>query len=188
MPLQRVVHGLVFGQPQSIVQGAQIKWLGYCAIFLFNDVEAQLVPLGLLQNHVRNIENRIRPARHTNLARESIGAFFVNGDVGVNFRQWLLGAPLFAFRLAVMRPAPGSAAPIIAPAVIPAAFVIAAWRALLAGGGFLAPRRSAFTGTWAIPSTITPAVTTSSRSFAFLTGVMGKAVGGGRFRGPGGQE
>jgi hypothetical protein len=45
------------------------------------------MPLRLLQNHLRDVEQRIRPARHLDLARQGFNALFLRTQAEVNFRQ-----------------------------------------------------------------------------------------------------
>jgi hypothetical protein len=45
------------------------------------------MPLGLLENHLRDVKQRIRPARHLDLPRQGFDAFVFGAQAQINFGQ-----------------------------------------------------------------------------------------------------
>src|ERR1035441_4306845 len=79
--------GLILGQPERIIERAYVERLSGLALGILLRVELDGMPLRLLQNHLGDVEQRIRPASHLDLARQGFNAPFFGTQTEVNFRQ-----------------------------------------------------------------------------------------------------
>jgi hypothetical protein len=144
------------------------------------------MPLRLLENHLGDVEQRIRPASHLDLARQGFNAPFFGTQAEVNFRQrrrrrapiagvtgaetWSRAAEgLAALAFRPWRAATGSRW----PATIAARAIVVSSRS----AGAVTARRTGATA-------IAVAAAVGPLSFAFVFGVLG----GRRLLRPGGQE
>jgi hypothetical protein len=149
-------------------------------------VEHDGMPLRFLENHLSDVEQRIRPARHLNLARQGFNAPFFGTQAEVNIRQrrrrWapvagVTGAKTrsrAAERLAALAFGPWRAAP------------RSGWAATIAARAIVVSSRTAGAVTARRTGTTSIAVTAAVEplGFAFVFGVLG----GRRLLRPGGQE
>ena len=152
----------------------------------FFTLKIDRMPLGLLENHLRDVEQRIRPARHLDLPRQGFDAFVFGAQAQVKFGQ----------RQRRRTPIAG-----IAPAKIrslaaqgPAALAFGPWRATARSGraatiaarAIVVPSRSGRTIAAGRAGATAIAVAAAVRplGFAFVFGVLG----GRRLLRPGGQE
>ena len=71
--------GLVLARPRGFVERADEQRLRHGAVRLFLNREPDGIAFRLLQNQQRNLEQRIRPAGHLDLARELIRRRFLPG-------------------------------------------------------------------------------------------------------------
>jgi hypothetical protein len=142
-------------------------------------VELDSMPLRLLEDHLGDVEQRIRPACHLDLARQGLNAPFFGTQAQVNLRQRRRRrAPLAGVTRAETRSltAEGPAALAFGsgrPATIAARAIVVSSRS----AGAVTARRPGAT-------TIAVAAAVGPLSFAFVFGVLG----GGRLLRPSGQE
>ena len=87
MIFQNVRHRLVLAQPRRVVERANKQRLGNRAIGLFLHAQPDGITFRLLQNDLRDLEKRKRPAGHLDLARERFDALFVRQKGDGDFRQ-----------------------------------------------------------------------------------------------------
>ncbi len=142
MLLEDMRDGFVLGQPEGVVERANKQGLDRLALGVLLHAEQHHVSLRLLENHLRDLEQRIRPARHLDLPRQGFHAFVFRAQARLDFRQRQWRAPFTrsapakvgsraARRLAAPGLRPGRAAPFAARAV---AVPSRAGRAIAAGG------------------------------------------------------
>jgi hypothetical protein len=143
------------------------------------------VPLRLLKNHLRDVEQRVGPARHLDLPREGFDAFVLRAQAEVNFRQGRRRfATLATAEVASVlpeRPAATTIGPGRAALGTRGPAILAAGAVPIGAGPWsrrtIAARRSRATA-------VTVAATVGSLSFALVMGVFR----GGRLLRPSGQE
>src|SRR5207248_2513586 len=62
MLLQNVMHHLFLGQPERVIESAHEQRLNGLSLGIFPDAESRHYAVRPLQNHLGNIEQRIRPS------------------------------------------------------------------------------------------------------------------------------
>src|ERR1019366_3639007 len=137
--------------------------------------EDHRMPLGLLEDHLSNVKQRIRPARHLDLARQGFDAFVLGAQAQVEFGQRqrrrtpiAVIAPAKIRSRAAHRPAAITFRPWRAAACSRRAPTIAAWATAV-------PSRSGWTIATgrARTATVPVAIAAGSLGFAFVLGVLG---------------
>src|SRR6266481_1669737 len=87
MFFQDVGNGLVFGEPERVIQCAnkeRLDWLSFRILF---HIEDHRKPIRSLQNHLGDFEQRISSPCHSNLPRERFDPFVVWKQRNANLRQ-----------------------------------------------------------------------------------------------------
>ena len=86
--LEHVGDGLVLGQPERVIERADKQRLDGLALGVLLGAEDHGMSLRLLQDHLGDVEQRIRPARHLDLARQGFDPLLFRAEAQINFRQW----------------------------------------------------------------------------------------------------
>ncbi len=143
-----VSDGLVLGEPEGVIEGAEEEGLEGLALSILLDFEADLLAFGFLQNQEGDVKERIGAAGDANLAGEGFDALVVgqenDGDVGrrreriapgalagrggafgaASAQVWAIGERAFG---------PGAAGAVAARGAAAFAFIEGAFAAVVAG-------------------------------------------------------
>jgi hypothetical protein len=96
MFLQHVCDPFILGQPEGVVQSANEQRLDGLSFGVLFDTEHHRMPLRLLQNHLRYLEQGVGTTRHFDLARQGFDTPFFWDQSHIDFRQGSGGFSTFA--------------------------------------------------------------------------------------------
>src|SRR5262245_13327642 len=131
MFVQHMIDGLLLGQPQRFIQFTKEQRLRHFALGIFDHAEMHLVTIGLLQNQVRNVKERIGPAGQSDLPRQRFHSFFLWNQINIELDRWgdrlatlLVTRPASLTRVASLASLPGRTSTAALPAFARSALAI----------------------------------------------------------------